>query len=120
MSKSGRFEVTRRELLIVGAASVTASAIPLYARTQAPGDEAPVGAPVIAKVSLEVNGQSRALELDTRTTLLDALREHLHLTGKARLLVGVILGASCRLPSGRGSKPSSRRWPRRVWSARPV
>ena len=28
-----------------------------------------------------VNGQPRALELDTRTTLLDALREHLHLTG---------------------------------------
>jgi xanthine dehydrogenase YagT iron-sulfur-binding subunit len=28
-----------------------------------------------------VNGEARALELDTRTTLLDALREHLHLTG---------------------------------------
>jgi xanthine dehydrogenase YagT iron-sulfur-binding subunit len=33
------------------------------------------------KVSFEVNGQARSLELDTRTTLLDALREHLHLTG---------------------------------------
>ena len=32
-------------------------------------------------VSLEVNGRSHRLELDTRTTLLDALREHLHLTG---------------------------------------
>jgi xanthine dehydrogenase YagT iron-sulfur-binding subunit len=28
-----------------------------------------------------VNGQRRELELDTRTTLLDMLREHLHLTG---------------------------------------
>jgi xanthine dehydrogenase YagT iron-sulfur-binding subunit len=28
-----------------------------------------------------VNGRPQALELDTRTTLLDALREHLHLTG---------------------------------------
>jgi xanthine dehydrogenase YagT iron-sulfur-binding subunit len=28
-----------------------------------------------------VNGKVRDLELDTRTTLLDALREHLHLTG---------------------------------------
>jgi xanthine dehydrogenase YagT iron-sulfur-binding subunit len=28
-----------------------------------------------------VNGQARTLDLDTRTTLLDALREHLHLTG---------------------------------------
>lgn len=30
---------------------------------------------------LKVNGQKRSLSLDTRTTLLDALREHLHLTG---------------------------------------
>jgi xanthine dehydrogenase YagT iron-sulfur-binding subunit len=34
-----------------------------------------------AQVSLVVNGEPRTLELDTRTTLLDALREHLGLTG---------------------------------------
>ena len=39
------------------------------------------GAPVMSKVSFDVNGKLRELELDTRTTLLDALREHLHLTG---------------------------------------
>jgi xanthine dehydrogenase YagT iron-sulfur-binding subunit len=33
------------------------------------------------KVSFVVNGKSHDLDLDTRTTLLDALREHLHLTG---------------------------------------
>jgi xanthine dehydrogenase YagT iron-sulfur-binding subunit len=32
-------------------------------------------------VSLEINGKVRQLTLDTRTTLLDALREHLQLTG---------------------------------------
>ncbi|MDB5596431.1 MAG: xanthine dehydrogenase iron-sulfur-binding subunit [Hyphomicrobiales bacterium] len=32
-------------------------------------------------VSFNVNGQSHRLDLDTRTTLLDALREHLHFTG---------------------------------------
>src|SRR5215203_4187821 len=32
------------------------------------------------KVAFEVNGKARSLEVDTRTTLLDALREHLHLT----------------------------------------
>lgn len=32
-------------------------------------------------VRLQVNGESRFLRLDPRTTLLDALREHLHLTG---------------------------------------
>ena len=35
----------------------------------------------MAEVSFTVNGRSHKLELDTRTTLLDALREHLHLTG---------------------------------------
>ncbi|GIQ75124.1 hypothetical protein BraRD5C2_35650 [Bradyrhizobium sp. RD5-C2] len=35
----------------------------------------------MAKVSFDVNGEAHRLELDTRTTLLDALREHLHLTG---------------------------------------
>ena len=32
-------------------------------------------------VTLQVNGKAYTLEVDTRTTLLDALREHLHLTG---------------------------------------
>ncbi len=30
---------------------------------------------------MKINGEARELELDTRTTLLDALREHLQLTG---------------------------------------
>jgi len=38
-------------------------------------------APVIAQIALEVNGVVRALTVDTRTTLLDALREHIGLTG---------------------------------------
>ena len=33
------------------------------------------------KVTFTVNGKARELELDTRTTLLDALRENLHLPG---------------------------------------
>ena len=36
------------------------------------------------KISFKVNGKPRDLELDTRTTLLDALREHLHLTGSKK------------------------------------
>jgi len=35
----------------------------------------------LMKLTLNMNRQSRALDLDPRTTLLDALREHLHLTG---------------------------------------
>jgi xanthine dehydrogenase YagT iron-sulfur-binding subunit len=33
------------------------------------------------RARLSVNGQDHELDLDPRTTLLDALREHLHLTG---------------------------------------
>ncbi|HYS68538.1 MAG TPA: 2Fe-2S iron-sulfur cluster-binding protein [Paraburkholderia sp.] len=36
---------------------------------------------VTIPVELNVNGRLHALELDPRTSLLDALREHLHLTG---------------------------------------
>jgi len=35
----------------------------------------------VSRISLTVNGQPHQLELDPRTSLLDALREHLHLTG---------------------------------------
>ncbi len=41
-------------------------------------------APVMMPVTLTVNGQGHALTLDARTTLLDALREHLHLTGSKK------------------------------------
>jgi xanthine dehydrogenase YagT iron-sulfur-binding subunit len=37
-----------------------------------------------ALISLNVNGESKALELDPRTTLLDALRDHLDLTGSKK------------------------------------
>ncbi len=50
---------------------------PLSTRPAAPG--AP--APAVLPVRFEVNGTPQELTLDTRTTLLDALREHLHLTG---------------------------------------
>ena len=75
-------KLTRREVLIAGATSVAAAAMPsagsLAATAASP---AASKAPVMAKTSLTVNGKVRELELDTRTTLLDALREHLHLTG---------------------------------------
>ena len=38
----------------------------------------------MSKVSFNVNGRAREVALDTRTTLLDALREHLHLTGSKK------------------------------------
>jgi xanthine dehydrogenase YagT iron-sulfur-binding subunit len=69
------FEVSRRGVLAAGAVSLAATAAPAVAAAK------PSGAPVMTKVSFQVNGEARHLELDTRTTLLDALREHLRLTG---------------------------------------
>jgi xanthine dehydrogenase YagT iron-sulfur-binding subunit len=40
--------------------------------------------PATLNVALRVNGAEHRLALDPRTTLLDALREHLHLTGSKR------------------------------------
>jgi xanthine dehydrogenase YagT iron-sulfur-binding subunit len=69
--------LNRRDLMVGAGACAAMAAAPLAARAQ----PAPVGTPVTSRVSFNVNGQARALEVDTRTTLLDALREHLHLTG---------------------------------------
>jgi xanthine dehydrogenase YagT iron-sulfur-binding subunit len=40
--------------------------------------------PQMLSVTLKVNGKSQSLSLDTRTSLLDALREHLLLTGSKK------------------------------------
>ncbi len=40
--------------------------------------------PQVVTVQFRINGQPQALQLDTRTTLLDALREHLELTGSKK------------------------------------
>lgn len=67
--------VTRRNLLIGGAAT---AASPLVVSQ---GQAANTGQPAMSAVTIEVNGQARELKLDSRTTLLDTLREHLKLTG---------------------------------------
>lgn len=69
-------EINRRDLM-VGAGACAAFSTATGAHAQ----PAPVGVPVLSEVSFSVNGRSYKLQLDTRTTLLDALREQLHLTG---------------------------------------
>jgi xanthine dehydrogenase YagT iron-sulfur-binding subunit len=83
MESPNDLELSRRDLIIAGAASAVAMAVPSVAGAQpvATGSPAMSGQPVMTDVSLIVNGSPHNLALDTRTTLLDALREHLHLTG---------------------------------------
>ena len=79
MSQPAPFNLTRREMLKLGAGSATTLAAPAALAAVEPGD--PARAPVTADVRLTVNGKRHTLALDTRVTLLDALREHLALTG---------------------------------------
>jgi len=69
-------EISRRVLLASSAATAAmASASTVEAQPE------PQTPPSIMAVDLTVNGKRHGLRLDTRTTLLDALREHLKLTG---------------------------------------
>ncbi|MGK5029332.1 aldehyde dehydrogenase iron-sulfur subunit PaoA [Janthinobacterium sp. MDT1-19] len=85
MTDCNHINAGRRGLLIAGALSATAVAVPGVAGAAEAVTSASQAAasppPVLMNVNLEVNGRRHSLELDTRTTLLDALREHLHLTG---------------------------------------
>jgi xanthine dehydrogenase YagT iron-sulfur-binding subunit len=69
--------VTRREVLGAGAALV-ASGADLQAKVR---DEVTQRSGGAIPVAFDVNGTLRQLRLDARVTVLDALRDHLHLTG---------------------------------------
>jgi xanthine dehydrogenase YagT iron-sulfur-binding subunit len=68
-------DLSRREF--IGSAIAAGGAIGL-AMNPVRADEAP---PPTIPISLHVNGRDHRLSLDPRVTLLDALREQLHLTG---------------------------------------
>jgi xanthine dehydrogenase YagT iron-sulfur-binding subunit len=83
MNDSNALGLTRRDLLMMAAgaasaASATSAAGTAEAATQAPSATQHTPS---SHVEIEVNGRRHELDLDNRTTLLDALREHLHLTG---------------------------------------
>jgi xanthine dehydrogenase YagT iron-sulfur-binding subunit len=78
-------ELSRRTF--VNTAGVLSAAVATGIPHLAAAEEAQVAAattPQMASVILKVNGTSHSLSLDTRTSLLDALREHLLLTGSKK------------------------------------
>ncbi|WBO61081.1 aldehyde dehydrogenase iron-sulfur subunit [Acidocella sp. MX-AZ03] len=72
--------MSRRAVLLGGGA--LAGAGPVRAATRKETDMQ--DSPTMMEVSFSVNGEARRLRLDTRTSLLDALREHLQLTGSKK------------------------------------
>jgi xanthine dehydrogenase YagT iron-sulfur-binding subunit len=87
---AGSAGVNRRTLLEVGTAAAAAALVarPEGALAQPTGHAAPRPAPASAvptmPVTLRINGIEHHLTLDTRTSLLDTLREHVGLTGSKK------------------------------------
>jgi xanthine dehydrogenase YagT iron-sulfur-binding subunit len=77
------FEVTRRTVVETGTTALLLSALPGAVFAAGPtGSNEPLESAV--QVELRINGYLHSLMLDPRTTLLDALREHLALTGSKK------------------------------------
>ncbi|KQN30576.1 hypothetical protein ASF00_07615 [Sphingomonas sp. Leaf34] len=74
---SETFQLSRRQMLMSSATTAAVSATVSETADAAP----PAQTLPTYKVAMSVNGTAQALTLDPRTTLPDALREHLHLTG---------------------------------------
>ncbi len=84
-SRISNSDVTRRELLAV--AAVTGGVlvgVHVMPEPSSPAAAQGAAASTPVHVALRVNGTEHRLTLDPRTTLLDALREHLHLTGSKK------------------------------------
>lgn len=75
-SKLPALDVSRRTLLGAGVAGSTL--------TMSGTEAKPAGTKSGVPVELTVNGRQHRLALDARTSLLDALREHLNLTGSKK------------------------------------
>jgi xanthine dehydrogenase YagT iron-sulfur-binding subunit len=77
------FEVTRRTVIETGTTALLLTTLPRSAFAAGPVDDDEPPLPPV-KVELQINGHLHSLILDPRTTLLDALREHLALTGSKK------------------------------------
>ncbi|WP_293776463.1 aldehyde dehydrogenase iron-sulfur subunit PaoA [uncultured Oxalicibacterium sp.] len=83
MDEFREIRISRRGVLKVGALSATTLAVPTVVGAQnlSPSVNTSSAPLSMSQVSFRVNGQPQTLVIDNRTTLLDALREHLQLTG---------------------------------------
>ena len=76
-------EITRRTVIETGTTALLLTTLPRAALGAGPLDETEPPQRVVT-VELQINRRSHSLTLDPRTTLLDALREHLALTGSKK------------------------------------
>ena len=105
-SGSGFGKSTRRTFLSrIGMASLLATTAPVVTtfgqRSEKVGQGLSAAAKDAIPVTLRVNGKKYDLRIDPRTTLLDCLREHLHLTGSKKGCDHGQCGACTVLVNGR-------------------
>ncbi len=85
VQEAAGFAPTRRTFLKAAGTISAATAVGLPGVAFAgEAHAAPALAPKLKSITLKVNGAEKTLNLDTRTTLLDALREHMDLTGSKK------------------------------------
>ena len=103
-------DVSRRRFIGGSAAAVSGlTGAGRIAQAAIPGPQAaPVRTPDMVDVVLEVNGRRHSLTIEPRTTLLDALREDLRLTGTKKGCDRGSCGACTVHVDGRRVLPASR------------
>ncbi len=83
-SRAG-IEMSRRQVLIGTAGTAVTAVLAKVDNAQATANiKSTAQTPPVTHVTFTLNGQRVALDVDNRTTLLDALRERLHLTGSKK------------------------------------
>jgi xanthine dehydrogenase YagT iron-sulfur-binding subunit len=90
----GEHRVRRRDFVTVALVGVLPSVVTGTGKEQTTNENS-------CSLSITVNGQAHQLEVDTRVTLLDFLREHLHLTGTKKGCDHGQCGACTVLVNGR-------------------
>jgi xanthine dehydrogenase YagT iron-sulfur-binding subunit len=82
-TKLNTFEATRRTVIEAGTTALLLTTLPRAVLAAGSVDDSEPPPPAV-KVELQINSHPHSLTLDPRTTLLDALREHLALTGSKK------------------------------------
>jgi xanthine dehydrogenase YagT iron-sulfur-binding subunit len=98
MRRFPSFAVSRRGVLTGGAAVAAHRIVPARAQSTNSTSESP---PPMNSVRLTVNGVDHELTIDPRVTLLDAVREHIKLTGSKKGCDHGQCGACTMIVSGR-------------------